>query len=287
MKVALTIKQPKIYLRYYWHKYETLNLKPLGLWNFNSDTRLTMKFCSHLSLLSSSWGTSLLNSSWGYHFILFVFVMWILFHFVCTCSALLLYCFHVVSGQWRGATTTFDSAVAVSSLSKTQMIIWSSNQFCCCCVACPRQNAFELMFAWIRKGYGNSDGVSFWLGLHFLRPAHFLAGLVHPNKKNQLRPSTPCTTVWIILQTSPFNCFASCLFAWPFHLLKCVFDVSLFRDTWLDNRTVFFGVLANYLLWKCKCNIFLIAYKLTTTTRWRLKFLCLFFRYTVYSSTPS
>jgi len=28
-------------------------------------------------------------------------------------------------------------------------------------------------------------------------------------------------------------------FAWPFHWLKCVFNVSLFRDTWLDNCTVF------------------------------------------------
>jgi len=59
------------------------------------------------------------------------------------------------------------------------------------------------LFAWIRKGYGNPDGVSFWLGLHFLRPAQFLAELVHPNGKNQLRPSTPCATVWIILQTTP------------------------------------------------------------------------------------
>jgi len=37
------------------------------------------------------------------------------------------------------------------------------------------------------------------------------------------------------------------------------------RDTWLDNRTVIFGVLANYWLWKCKCNIFLVDNKLTTT----------------------
>jgi len=51
------------------------------------------------------------------HFILFVSVLWILFYFACTCSVLLLFCFHVVSGQ-RWATTTFDSAVAVPSLSK-------------------------------------------------------------------------------------------------------------------------------------------------------------------------
>ena len=125
------------------------------------------------------------------HFILFVYVLWILFYFVCTCSALLLFRFHVVSEQWRGATTTFDSAVAVPSLSKIQMIIWSSNQFCCCFITCPRQTDFELVFAWIRKGYGNPDGVSFWLGLHFHRPAQFLAELVQPNERNQLRPSTP------------------------------------------------------------------------------------------------
>jgi len=57
------------------------------------------------------------------HYILFVSVLWILFCFVCICSALLLFCFHVVSRQWRRATTTFDSAVAVPSLSKIQMII--------------------------------------------------------------------------------------------------------------------------------------------------------------------
>jgi len=151
------------------------------------------------------------------HFILFASVLSILFYFVCICSEVLLFCFHVVSGQWRGATTTFDSAVAVPSLSKIQMIIWSSNQFCCCCITCPRQTAFELMFALIRKGYGNPDRVSFWLGLHFLRTAQFLAQLVHPNERNQLPPSSPCATVWIILQTSPFNCVASYLFAWPFH----------------------------------------------------------------------
>jgi len=56
---------------------------------------------------------------------------------------------------------------------------------------------------------------------------------------------------------------------WPFInlnvslMLACL--LLLFRDTWLDNRTIFFGVLANYLLRKCKCNIFLIPNKLTTT----------------------
>jgi len=80
---------------------------------------------------------------------------------------------------------------------------------------------------------------SFWLGLHFLCSAQFLLDLVHLNERNQLRPSTPCASVWIILQPSPFNCVASHLFAWPFHWLKCVFNVSLFRDTWLDNCTFF------------------------------------------------
>jgi len=96
------------------------------------------------------------------------------------------------------------------------MIVWSSNQFCCCCITCPRQTAFELMFAWMRKGYGNPDGVSFWMGLHFLRPAQFLAELVHPNERNQLRPSTPSATVWIILQTTPLIALLAIFFAWPF-----------------------------------------------------------------------
>ena len=45
--------------------------------------------------------------------------------------------------------------------------------------------------------------------LNFLCPAQFFAELAYPNERNQLRPSTLCTTVWIILQTSPFNCDAS------------------------------------------------------------------------------
>jgi len=47
------------------------------------------------------------------------------------------------------------------------------------------------MFAWIRKGYGNQDGVSFWLGLHLLRPAQFLAELVHPNERTSCDPVPP------------------------------------------------------------------------------------------------
>ena len=31
---------------------------------------------------------------------------------------------------------------------------------------------------------------------------------------------------------------------------QCVFNVSLFRDTWLDNRTVFFSILAECLLYE-------------------------------------
>jgi len=41
------------------------------------------------------------------------------------------------------------------------------------------------------KGYGNPDGVSFWLGLHFLRPAQFFAELVHPTRETSCDPATP------------------------------------------------------------------------------------------------
>jgi len=62
----------------------------------------------------------------------------------------------------------------------------------------------------MRKGYGKPDGVSFWLGLHFLRPAQFLQELAHPNERNQMRPSTPLATLGVILQTPPFfNCVVS------------------------------------------------------------------------------
>jgi len=74
------------------------------------------------------------------------------------------------------------------------------------------------------------------------------------------------STVWIILQTSPlFDCVASYLFHMDFSSTEMCFNVSFYRDTWHDNRTVFFGVLAYYLFWKCKCVTSLIANKLTTT----------------------
>jgi len=43
--------------------------------------------------------------------------------------------------------------------------------------------------------------------------------------------------------------------------------LAFLGDTWHDNRIVFFGVLADCFLRKCKCNAFLIAIKLTTTSR--------------------
>jgi len=47
------------------------------------------------------------------------------------------------------------------------------------------------MFAWIRKGYGNPDGLSFWLGLYFLHPAQFLAELVHLTRETSCVPAPP------------------------------------------------------------------------------------------------
>jgi len=88
------------------------------------------------------------------------------------------------------------------------------------------------MFAWMRKGYGNPDGVSFWLGLHFLCQARFLAELVHPIERNQLQPKTPRATVWIILQTSLFfDCVASYLLRMAFSLTEMCFNVSFSRET--------------------------------------------------------
>jgi len=95
------------------------------------------------------------------------------------------------------------------------MIIWSSNQFCCSCITCPRPTAFS----WMRKGYGNTDGVSFWLVLHLLHPAHSsLQNWCTLKRETSLRPSTLCTTVWIILQTFPSStALLVIFFAWPFH----------------------------------------------------------------------
>jgi len=126
--------------------------------------------------------------------------------------------------------------------------LWQSNQFCCCCITFPRQTAFELTFAWMRKIYGNPDGVSFWLGLYFLRPAQFLAELVHPNERNQLPPSTPCATVWIILQTAPlFNCVASYLSRMAFSLTEMSSNVSFLGTPDMITVLFFFGVLADLL----------------------------------------
>jgi len=55
----------------------------------------------------------------------------------------------------------FDSAVAVPSLSKDPDDHLVIQPVCCCCIPCPRQTVFELMFARMRKRYGNPDGVSF------------------------------------------------------------------------------------------------------------------------------
>ena len=143
----------------------------------------------------------------------------------------------------------------------------------CYCITCPRQAAFELMFAWMRKGYGNSDGVSFWLGLNFLRPAQFLAKLVHPDEKNQFRPSTTRATLWIILQTFPFNCVATVVifFAWRYNwnvsfMLACLgtpdlITVLVLSVSW---RTVYYENaipslspinLLTYLLSPCETKL--------------------------------
>jgi len=80
----------------------------------------------------------------------------------------------------------------------------------------------------------------------------------------------PVETMWIILQTSPFfNCTASYLFRMAFSLTEMCFNVGFFRDTWHDNRIVFFGVLSDCFLWKCKCSTFFTASKPTTTNKSR------------------
>ena len=55
-------------------------------------------------------------------------------------------------------------------------------------------------------------------GFTLLRPSQFLAELAHPNERNQLRLSTPRATLWIILQTSPFNYVANYPFRMAFSL---------------------------------------------------------------------
>ena len=111
------------------------------------------------------------------------------------------------------------------------------------------------MFAWMWRGYGNLDEVSIWLVLRFLGPAQVLAELVHHNEKNQLQPNTPHATVWTTLQTSSFfDCVASYLFHMAFSLAVMCFNINFTRDNSHDNHTIFFSVLADCLIWKCKCN---------------------------------
>jgi len=43
-----------------------------------------------------------------------------------------------------------------------QMVVRISNQLCYRHSNRPTQTAFDLMFAWMRKGYGNPDGITFF-----------------------------------------------------------------------------------------------------------------------------
>ena len=88
------------------------------------------------------------------------------------------------------------------------------------------------MFAWIRKVYGNPDGVSFWLGLHFFQLSS-LWNWCTLTRETSFDPALPSqvATVWIILQISFFDCVASYLFHMAFLISEMCFNVSFSRDT--------------------------------------------------------
>ena len=92
----------------------------------------------------------------------------------------------------------------------------------------------------------------------------FLAEMVYPNEWNQLRPNGP----FVNCMDHPANtllrlrCYRSYLFHMAFSLTEICFDVNFSTDTWHDNRSVFFGILADCLFWICKYITSLVAIKL-------------------------
>jgi len=108
--------------------------------------------------------------------------------------------------------------ISGSTISK-QSSRWSSGHppsFCCCCITWTRPTAFELMFAWMRRGMVTRT-VSFWLGLQFLCPAQFRAELLHPNKRNKLQANTNAQLCGSFCKHPPSSAALLVIFfAWPF-----------------------------------------------------------------------
>jgi len=132
---------------------------------------------------------------------------------------LLLFCFHVVSGQRRWATTTFDSVVAVPSLSKhpdDRLVIQpalvllyklpQTNCFWACLHGCERVmvTRTEFHFGWVYTFFVQLSSLRNWCTL---------------TRETSCNLTLPLTAVWIILRTSPFTCVATVVifFEGPFN----------------------------------------------------------------------
>jgi len=76
------------------------------------------------------------------------------------------------------------------------------------------------MFAWMRKGYGNPDRVSFWLGLQFLCPAQFLAELVHLTRETSCDPAPQVQRFGSYCKHPLSIALLVILIAWPFHFIN-------------------------------------------------------------------
>jgi len=124
-----------------------------------------------------------------------------------------------------------------------------------CCTCYDKVIYFVLMFAWMWKGYGNLDKVSFWLVLHFLHPAQFLKKLVYPMSETSCDPAPlwncvdqPANTLlWL-------HHFLSFYMALSFTMM--CFIATFSGDTWHDNcsgfsvswKTVCFGNVNTFSL---------------------------------------
>ena len=135
-------------------------------------------------------------------------------------SVLLLFCFHVVSGRWRWATTSFDSSVTVSSSSNHIFQTRWSSRYPTSFVSVI-QLALHKLHLSLRLHVCERVMV---IRTQFYFGWVYNFSVVHPNEGNRLRPSTPCATVAIALGRFFFDCVACYPFSRGFFI-----DCSVFR----------------------------------------------------------
>jgi len=107
-----------------------------------------------------------------------------------------------------------------------------SKQLCCCHATHLIYNYTNCFWAFVctdAKGLWQTR--QSWVYTFFIWLSSMVE-LVHFNKRNLLQPSTPCGSVWIILQTSFLNGLLVISFPCGLFLHYGVFFISSSRDTW-------------------------------------------------------